>query len=686
MNKSQNEPADTTSAEQTPIAEAHAEARQLEHDVREAQRWWIKLFVQPLLLLACGAILLTGLGVAQKLGWISAGGGGHQHSAAGGAAQRYICPMMCTPPQTEPGRCPVCAMELVAAASGGGGGDSQSVTIDAAARRVANIQTVAVQSMPMTRTIRAVGELTYDEGALKTISAYVDGRLERLYADYTGVDVETADHLALVYSPRLYSGQVELLLAKKARDDSRSATIARVRQSNRELYESARQRLIELGMTKEQIDEVEERGEAHSRLHLCAPISGTVIEKLAAEGDYVKEGQPIYRLADLSTVWLMLRLFPEDAATIRYGQKVEAEVQSLPGRKFAGRVAFVDKNVEPKTRTVGVRVVIPNPRDLLRTGDYAKATIEVPLGVSAENDRVFDPDLAGKWISPRHPHIVEASSGKCSVCGVDLVPASEFGFTADISAADEVLVVPHDAVLMAGDASVVYVETEPGRFEIRRVVLGPSCGDQMVVLEGLQKGEQVATRGNFLIDSQMQLAGNPSLIDPTKAIHKPMEIDPAEQRKIDEALAKLSPEDRELAHRQRICPVADYALGSMGTPKKVDVNGTPVFICCDGCRESLLSEPEMYLAKLAAADSETPEVAAPALPPIGAMQAIDGSGVPPIGTPQLIGPDGASNSTPQAVGPQEGLPPITSIQPIIEPGASEPKVAAPAHKAKEGLR
>ena len=128
---------------------------------------------------------------------------------------------------------------------------------------------------------------------------------------------------------------------------------------------------------------------------------------MAAEGDYVKEGQPIYRLADLSTVWLMLELFPDDAAAIRYGQKVEATVQSLPGQKFTGRVAFIDPNVDPATRTVGVRVVIPNPRGQLRVGDYAKATINVPLGRPNEGPRqLFDPELADKWISPRHPHII----------------------------------------------------------------------------------------------------------------------------------------------------------------------------------------------------------------------------------------------------------------------------------------
>lgn len=704
------------------------------------RRWWLKLIAQPLLLLAAGAMLIVGLGVAQKSGLISSGGGGGDgHVASAGAENvRYICPMMCTPPQSEPGRCPVCAMELVPASSGGGSSDSHSVQIDPAARRVANIRTVAVTSMPMTRTIRTIGELSSDEGTLKTLSAYVYGRLDRLYADYTGVVVEKGDHLALVYSPRLYSSQVELLLAKKARENSRSATLTRVIESNLDLYKSARERLLEFGMTVSQIDELERTGKASSRMHLCAPIHGTVIKKYATEGQYVKEGQAIYELADLSTVWLMLELFPEDAAMIRYGQKVEAFVQSLPGQKFTGRVAFIDPTVNPKTRTVGVRVVISNEDGVLRIGDYAKATIKVPLvGTIGQRSEIYDPELANKWISPRHPHIVESSPGTCPVCGVDLVPASQFGFTDKPNSA-EVLVVPRDTVLLAGSNSVLYVETEPGRFEIRRVVLGPSCGDQIVILKGVEEGEQVATRGNFLIDSQMQLVGNPSLIDPTKtepgmevdrseemlaalsglpeedrrlaeaqricpvtkaslgSMGTPVKVDvdgqaificcmgcktrlfedpqkhlanltnPAgpeddEQRTIEAALSKLVPKDRTIAERQRICPVADSRLGLMGTPIKVDVNGRPVFICCEGCRESLLEESVMYLAKLATAKttktSETTEDSRESTP----------MGVSPIGTLELIEPQG-------------NLPPIEIFQPIHDPTTESQQ--APGYSTK----
>ena len=195
---------------------------------------------------------------------------------------------------------------------------------------------------------------------------------------------------------------------------------------------------------------------------------------------------------------------------------------------------------------------------------------------------------------------------------------------------------PRDAVLMAGNHSVLYVETEPGRFEIRRVVLGPPCGDRIVIRSGVQRGDQVATRGNFLIDSQMQLAGNPSLIDPSR-------LEPAWDETMSPemiaALVDLTPEDRALVERQRFCPVAETRLGSMGTPRKVDVNGTPVFICCDGCRDRLLAEPGKYLAKLAATPRQEPARSPSPTQPQPQMD------LPPIGVPQIIEPDWPAPAT-----------------------------------------
>lgn len=418
---------------------------------------------------------------------------------------RYICPMMCTPPSTEPGRCPVCAMELVKATDGGGG-DGISVTIEPAARRLIGIQTAVAELGPVSQTIRTIGSIDYDESKLATISAYVGGRIEKLYADYVGVPVAKNDDLALIYSPDLYSAQVEYLTAIQGGGLNRLG-------GSTNFGELAKQKLIELGLTEDQVAELRSRGKAESRIRVRSPIEGTVIGKFAVEGDYLKTGDKIYRIADLSTVWLMLDLYPDDAARVRFGQQVEAELSSIPGDIFTGRVAFIDPTVNPTTRTVQVRVEMLNVDGSLKPGDYATARVYVP---AIRQDRIYDPALAGKYISPMHPQIIRDSPGDCPICGMDLIPTSKLGYASEPLPEQQVVTVPRDAVLMTGENSVVYVETQPGRFEIRRVTVGPMTDDRAVILEGMSAGETVATNGNFLIDSQMQLAGNPSLMDPSR--------------------------------------------------------------------------------------------------------------------------------------------------------------------------
>ena len=568
--------------------------------IRRRALYAFKLVWQPLMIVVAGLIVLAALGVAQRAGWISASGSGDGGGSSTTAAAEvdYICPMMCTPPQKEPGRCPVCAMELVPASGGSSGGDERSVVVDPATRRVANIKTQSVRRVPLTRTIRAVGELSYDEGNLKTISAYTDGRFDQLYVDYTGAVVCEGDRLASFYSPELYSSQVEYLEASQALSTEKAATRSSINRTNRRLQTSSRQRLIEFGMSETQIEQLARDGKARSRLDIVAPMHGTVIEKLAVEGEYVKEGQPMFRLADLTTVWLMLELFPEDASAVRYGQAVEATLKSLPDKAFSGRIAFIDPEVDKRTRTVSVRVVLDNADGLIRIGDYAKARITIPIG--ATNDRlIYDPELANKWISPRHPHIVSDKPGVCRLCGVDLKPAADLGFTDQPQAQQTAIVVPRSSVLNAANESIVYVETETGRFEIRRVVTGATSGEEIVIIKGLADGEKVATSGNFLLDSQMQLAGNPSLIDPTRAA-PPLEMVAGFGAKELAEIDQLPDEDQPIALAQMICPVTDYKLGSMGVPPKVMVNGEAVFICCEGCREDLLEKPAVHLAKLQA--------------------------------------------------------------------------------------
>jgi Cu(I)/Ag(I) efflux system membrane fusion protein len=162
---------------------------------------------------------------------------------------------------------------------------------------------------------------------------------------------------------------------------------------------------------------------------------------------------------------------------------------------------------------VGVRVELLNENRRLRPGDFGEARIHLPIGLQGD---VYDADLAGRWISPMHPQIIRDEPGHCPICGMDLVPTAKYGYSERPTPQPEVMHIPRSAVLMAGERSVVYVESEPGRFEIRPVTLGPILKDQVVILAGLTVGDEVATAGNFLIDSQMQLAGKPSLIDTSR--------------------------------------------------------------------------------------------------------------------------------------------------------------------------
>lgn len=514
---------------------------------------WLRVALIPIVIVVAFAIGIAMLGLAQRNGWIvsmSEGVAGTQVSAESAeSAESYICPMMCVPPTSQPGRCPVCAMELVPAASGTSSGPSSTIEIDSRSRRVAGIKTVAAKAEIFYREVRGVGEISYNESNLKTLSAYIDGRIEELDASYTGVQVQQGEKLAMLYSPDLYSAQVEYIRTLEFSDESTTRN-ARVADSNRRMLASARTRLIELGLTEDQVKDLESSREPHRRVGLYAPMSGTVIQLMAKTGQYLKAGTPVYKLADLTTVWLVLELFPEDARLIRIGQPVSATTHSKQGRVGEGVVEFIEPTVDPKTRTVGVRISLDNHNGEFLPGEFARATLRVPV-------------------------LTEAGEPQPTVT------------------------IPRDSLLSVGATSLVYVEGKPGQFEIRRVRTSPSVDGMVAVFEGVTAGEFVVAKSAFLLDAQMQLQGNPSLIDPDKAVvdSKESTLTEAELEEIRLALEPLSQADRELALAQEICPVTEVRLGSMGmgTPIKIDVNGSPVFICCEGCRNGLMGDVEKNL-------------------------------------------------------------------------------------------
>ena len=493
---------------------------------QEILRWGLGRLVNLGLFVGAGVLLIVLLGIAQRVGWLKTAGETQSSSSVGSAEAVHTCPMHPQIRQPGLGDCPICGMPLVPATAGGADLDEFAVSIEPAQRRLANIKTVTVTEQPVSRQLQTIGSIEIDESRQATISSYIDGRLEKIYADYTGVEVQEGDHLAVVYSPQIYSAQIEYLEAKKTLESSSDSALASIREAQEKLADNSRQRLLELGMTADQLKELDATETAKSRLTIYAPMGGTVIEKLAEEGKYIEAGEPIYRIADLAMVWLMLELFPEDASRIRFGQQVQARLSSNPNEVLTGRVAFIAPNVDPSSRTVGVRVEFTNEQRKLRPGDYAEATITIPIGPEGE---IYDKDLAGKWISPMHPQIIRDQPGPCPVCGMQLVPTTRYGYAATPVDQPVSVTIPRSALLLAGQNSVAYVETEAGRFELRVVKIGPFLKDNVVILEGIEPGEQVATSGNFLIDSQMQLAGKPSLIDPTRYVRKfrnvPLEFD-----------------------------------------------------------------------------------------------------------------------------------------------------------------
>jgi Cu(I)/Ag(I) efflux system membrane fusion protein len=430
--------------------------------------------------------------------------------AATAAAQATIwtCSMHPQIKQPNHGKCPICAMDLIPLAEGGDDTGPRELVMSASARKLAEIQTTPVKRQAVDRTVELVGTIAYDETRVKTITAWVGGRLDRLYVDYTGIEVREGDHMVDLYSPELLAGQEELRQAKKALQKIKPGP---VRDAAAQTYQAVRDRLMLWGLNEKQIVGVEEGGTTE-RVTINAPVGGIVIHKNAVEGMYVKTGTPIYRIADLSQLWVAIEAYESDLPWLRYGQQVDFEVESYPGETFSGRISFIDPVVTAKTRTVRVRVNVGNADRRLKPGMFARAKVKAPI---ARGGKVLDPSLEGKWISPMHPEIVKDGPGACDVCGMDLVPAESLGFII-ANDVEKPLVIPVSAALVTGDRAVVYVQQkdDPSHFHGRTVTLGPRAGDLYLVQDGLKEGDLVVTNGAFKIDSALQIIAKPSMMSP----------------------------------------------------------------------------------------------------------------------------------------------------------------------------
>ena len=399
----------------------------------------------------------------------------------------------------ESGDCPICGMDLIPlVADDSNDVGPRAMSMSESSRALAEIATTEVKADFPEALIRLVGKLEYDETREQSLTARFPARIDTLYVNYTGVPVKRGEHLAEVYSPDLLSAQRELQTSYQRAPDS-SITMA------------AREKLRLWGLLPEQIDALLASGKVQDHFELRAPIEGVVVAKEVKEGDYVKTGEPLFRIVDLSQLWLFLDAYESDLSWLRYGQSVEFSVEAYPGETFTGQIAFIEPELNRQTHTVRVRVNVANADGRLKPGMFVRGIVRSRIGA---NGHVFAPDFSDKWICPMHPEVVKVDEGSCDLCGMDLVTAEKLGYV-DLSEQEAPLVVPASAVLQTGKRAVVYVavpDTERPTYEGREVVLGPKAGDVFIVVSGLKAGERVVTRGAFKIDSALQIQAKSSMM------------------------------------------------------------------------------------------------------------------------------------------------------------------------------
>lgn len=319
---------------------------------------------------------------------------------------------------------------------------------DADARRI-GVTFAPVTLAALDREVRTVGQITLDETRVSAIAPKIDGWVDRLYVNSTGQPVVAGQPLLTIYSPMLVSAQEELLLARRLQGDVASAESATTQRAA-DLVASARRRLAYWDIAPSEIADVERTGLVRKTLTLRAPAGGYVLEKNVLAGQKIMAGDALYRVADLSTVWVEGEVFEQDLASVRVGQTVRAELQALPGEHRTGRIAYVYPTLNPETRTVRVRVVLPN-RDLaLKPGMYA--TLRITAG-----------------------------------------------------ARDAVLTVPRSAVLSTGERSIVFVRDAGGALAPREVAPGASNDVRVEILRGVRAGETVVASATFLVDAESNL-------------------------------------------------------------------------------------------------------------------------------------------------------------------------------------
>ena len=372
--------------------------------------------------------------------------------------QMWTCSMHPQIMQSDEGDCPICGMDLIPAEVTADGLAVDQFKMTENALALANIQTSIVGGINLdSRELKISGKIKENEETNAVQASYFEGRIEKLFVNSTGENVNKGQLLATIYSPELVAAQQELL------------TTLSLKKSQPELYNAVRNKLKLWKLSDNQINKIEASGKVNENFPIYATVSGTVAMKIVEAGDYVKQGQALYKIANLKTVWASFDAYENQISLLKKGQKIKIETNAYPDKSFNAVISFVDPILNTTTRTVTVRAVLENKNAFFKPGMFV--------------------------------------DGMVSTTNNDL---------------NNSITIPKSAVLWTGKRSVVYVkiQSEMPVFEMKEVTLGNANNDTYQILDGLENGEEIVTEGTFTVDAAAQLQGKKSMMKRSKIIGK----------------------------------------------------------------------------------------------------------------------------------------------------------------------
>lgn len=400
------------------------------------------------------SVYLGLLAIGLLSGWLLFGGDNsetkeHDHTKEVASNQMWTCSMHPQIMQQEAGDCPICGMDLIPAEAGADGLSADEFKLTENAMKLANIETTVItDANESENSIVLSGKIVENEKKNAVQVTYFSGRIEKLLINFTGEKIRKGQQLATIYSPELFAAQQELL------------TTSKLKESQLQLYKAVRNKLKLWKLSEAQINSIESSGKVIENFPVYATVSGTVTEKMVEIGQSVKQGQGLFKIADLQSLWAEFDVYESQVEFIKTGQNIEVGTNAQPDKMITAKVSFIDPVLNSKTRTVKLRVDLNNSKGLLKPGMFVKGKL------NAKNEN-----------------------------GSLLVPSS--------------------AVLWTGKRSVVYVKTKQDQaiFEMREVQIGSKIGESYQVLEGLKNGDEVVTNGAFTVDAAAQLKGKKSMMN-----------------------------------------------------------------------------------------------------------------------------------------------------------------------------